>query len=112
MKPPTLYSAVLARQEHIMDHPIIKTRQQWAESHQNLGQFLSPGDLVDEDFIEWARDIMPPACWTSRMIQIGEPHSHIGNRATYATFHIPANSKYWAFAGYCFRTESTQAKAA
>jgi hypothetical protein len=66
-----------------MDQAIIKTRQQWGESHQNLGEFLKVGDPVDNDFIDWARDIMPPAHWTSRIIQIGEAHSHIEGRATY-----------------------------
>ena len=59
------------RSEDIVDQAIVKTRQQWAESHQNLGQFLNVGDPVDNDFVEWARDIMPPAHWTSRIIQIG-----------------------------------------
>ena len=95
-----------------MDQVIIKTRQEWAESHQNLGQFLKVGDPVDSDFVEWARDIMPPAHWTGRMVQIGEPHSHIEGRATYATFHLPDNTTQWVFAGYCFRTESKQPHAA
>ncbi len=95
-----------------MDQAIVKTRQQWAESHQNLGQFLNVGDPVDNDFVDWARDIMPPAHWTSRMIQIGEAHSHVAGRATYATFCLPGNTTQWIFAGYCFRTESKQPHAA
>ena len=93
-----------------MDQVIIKTRQQWAESHQNLGQFLKVGDPVDSDFVEWARDIMPPAHWTSRMVQIGEPHSHIEGRATYATFYQSGNQ--WLFAGYCYKSYSTEPHAA
>ena len=76
-----------------MDQAIIKTRQQWGESHQNLGEFLKVGDPADNDFIDWARDIMPPAHWTSRIIQIGEAHSHIEGRATYTTFYLPSGSQ-------------------
>ena len=90
-----------------MDRGIIKTRQQWVESHKNLGEFLQVGDLVDNDFAEWARDIMPPAHWTGRMIQIGEAHSHVEGRATYATFYQP-NGSQWVFAGYCWRTETKE----
>ena len=88
-----------------MDQAIIKTRQQWGESHQNLGEFLKVGDPVDNDFIDWARDIMPPAHWTSRIIQIGEAHSHIEGRVTYTTFYLPGGSQ-WIFGGYCWRTET------
>ena len=94
-----------------MDQVIIKTRQQWAESHQNLGQFLKVGDPVDSDFVEWARDIMPPAHWAGRMVQISEAHSHIEGRATYATFYVPSGSQ-WLFGGYCWRTETKEPNAA
>jgi hypothetical protein len=94
-----------------MEPKIIKTRQQWAESHKNLGQFLQVGDPVDSDFVEWARDIMPPAHWTGQMIQIGEPQSHVDGRATFATFHLPSGSQ-WVFAGYCWRTEAKEPHAA
>jgi hypothetical protein len=80
-------------------------------SHQNLGQFLKVGDPVDSGFVEWARDIMPPAHWAGRMVQIGEAHSHIEGRATYATFYVPSGSQ-WLFGGYCWRTETKEPHAA
>jgi hypothetical protein len=105
---PTLYPAP----EDTMDQSIVKTRQQWAESHQNLGQFLKVGDPVDGDFVEWARDIMPPAHWSGQMIQIGEPHDHIEGRATYATFYMPNGGSRWTFGGYCWRRETKEPHAA
>lgn len=79
----------------------MKTLTGWNESGQQLTPFLSIGDAVEEAFADWALNIMPPACWKSDLIQVGEPHSHIHGRATFATFH--REGKTWHFAGHCHR---------
>jgi hypothetical protein len=55
--------------------------------------------------------VLPPACWTAQIRQIGEPNDHIRGRATFATLHHPPeHRKRWVFAGYCFRNEFVEAK--
>lgn len=44
---------------------------------------------------------MPPAYWSERIIQVGEPASHAEGKATFATFYKDAGE--WHFAGYCHR---------
>ena len=79
----------------------MKTLLGWQESQQNLSPYLCPGDEVEAAFADWALDILPPAFWSSSVVQIGEPHSHIEGRPTFATFYREGGS--WFFAGYCHR---------
>lgn len=72
----------------------------------NLHDFLEVGDLVDEDFVDYFIGVLPPATMNSHCIQIGEPYSHIGRRATYST--LVKTNEGWAYAGHCFRGETTE----
>jgi hypothetical protein len=79
----------------------MKTLTGWRESGKQLTPYLNTGDEVEEAFADWALNIMPPACWRPDLIQIGEPHSHVDGRATFATFH--RQGRTWYFAGHCHR---------
>lgn len=79
----------------------MKTLAGWRSSQQQLTPYLSPGDEVEPAFADWALDLLPPAFWTSQVVQIGEPHSHVNGRPTFATFHKQGST--WFFAGYCHR---------
>ena len=79
----------------------MKTLTGWNQSGQQLTPYLNTGDEVEEAFTDWALDIMPPACWKPDLIQIGEPHSHVNGRATFATFHREGSR--WYFVGHCHR---------
>lgn len=70
----------------------------------DLGRFLNIGDLVDEDFVEYFINVLPPACMTGEVIQIGEPHSHVNGKATYPT--LKKTSDGWIYAGHCHRGET------
>ena len=85
----------------------IKTREQWSQSGVNLSDFLTVGDYVDEAFIDWALSVMPPACWTSTIVQIGEPCSHVNGRATFTTFQNQYGMP-WQYVGECHRNEFRQ----
>ncbi len=79
----------------------MKTLTGWNQSGQELTPFLQPGDEVEEAFSDWALNLLPPAFWSSNVVQIGEPHSHIEGRPTFATFY--REGRRWFFGGYCHR---------
>lgn len=79
----------------------MKTLEGWHASQQELTPYLQSGDSVAADFADWALNLLPPAYWSSTVVQIGEPHSHVGGRPTFATFYREGGN--WFFAGYCHR---------
>jgi hypothetical protein len=81
----------------------IKTYVNWKGS---LNEYLKVGDLVDEEMTEYFINVLPPACWRSNLIQMGEPYSDAKDnngkyRATYST--LQKTSEGWTYAGNCFR---------
>lgn len=80
----------------------------------DLGQYLSIGDEVDEEMVQYFINILPPATMNGELVQMGEPFSHEYDskgelRATYPT--LKSNSQYgegcrWYYAGNCFRGEA------
>jgi hypothetical protein len=85
----------------------LKTYANWKG---DMDEYLQVGDEVDEEMADHFLNVLPPACWRSDIIQIGEPYSHVGGRATYAT--LRKDSGRWYYAGHCFRGEVTQAAGA
>ena len=83
-----------------------KTMAAWHEAHVDLGRFLEIGDAVAEDMVDYFLGVLPPATWREALIQIGEPHSHIRNRATFAT--ICKKGQVWYWAGNCYLGESEE----
>lgn len=49
----------------------MKTIKEWEESGLQLTPFLSAGDVVEPSFADWAVNIMPPAYWSERIVQVG-----------------------------------------
>ncbi|WP_246096432.1 hypothetical protein [Paenibacillus sinopodophylli] len=84
---------------------MIKKFEDWQG---DLHHFLKIGDEVDEAFQEYFLNVLPPASWTASLIQIGEPYSHVGGRATYAT--IAKCEGKWLFKGHCHRGQHTAAE--
>ena len=79
----------------------MKTLAGWHNSQQQLTPYLQAGDEVEPASSDWALNILPPAYWSSTVVQIGEPHSHIDGRPTFATFY--RQGSLWFFGGYCHR---------
>ena len=72
------------------------------------------GDLVNQDVVDDAMNILPPACMTGRCAQMGEPCSTVadGNgkwRYTYHTFTRVGNG-IWKYCGKCFRGKTKEAR--
>jgi len=79
----------------------MKTYQGWNESKMDLSRYLQIGDQVDEDLVDYILCVLPPATYTSSVIQMGEPQSHVAGRETFTTVH-QVNDK-WYYAGHCYR---------
>lgn len=64
------------------------------------------GDLATEEMIENYINVLPPATNNSKLIQMGEPYSHVGDRATYPT--LAKLDGQWTYAGHCYRGENQE----
>jgi hypothetical protein len=81
----------------------VKTYANWET---DLSEYLQIGNIVDDEMVEYAYNVLPPATMNGSMVQIGEPYSHREDetgkwRATYATF--VKTEAGWTYAGHCFR---------
>jgi hypothetical protein len=83
---------------------ITKTRAGWRESNLDLSHYLQIGDVVDEEMADYFLCVLPPACYTSKLIQIGEPYSHAGGAETYSTIERTADG--WVYRGHCHHGET------
>ena len=75
----------------------MKTKKEWDNSKQNLGQFLQVGDVVDDEMYDYFLGVLPPACNSATCLQIGEPYTHSA-----AGPHFPTLIKkdgQWTYAG-------------
>jgi hypothetical protein len=75
----------------------MKTREQWRTVDMNLSEFLHVGDPVDDELYEYMRDVLPPACHSSRCLQMGEAYSHDERgRPTFLTLANGGDGWYYA----------------
>ena len=87
-----------------------KTLNGWNQSGLNVTDFLTPGDVVDEDMVDHFRNVLPPLFNRQGFLQSSEPYSSISNcsktrcRNTYLTFARNERGN-WYFAGACFNGE-------
>jgi len=86
----------------------VKTMAGWRASGSDLGKYLSVGDAVSADMVDYFLGVLPPACYRANLVQIGEPNSHVNGRATFATVCKPLGTCYWKYAGNCHRGECTE----
>jgi hypothetical protein len=74
----------------------MKTYKNWKG---NLENYLQPGDVVDEEMVNYFIDVLPPAYMNSNLVQMGEPYSHVNGKATYSTVYRKDGN--WIYAGHC-----------
>lgn len=80
----------------------MKTYKGWLNSKaKTIDEYLTIGDEVDEEMINYFRDILPPATDNFTILQVGEPSNHINGQAIYMTFKREKGK--WIFKGDCFR---------
>ena len=75
----------------------MKTLEGWFASDANtLDDYLRVGDVVDEEMVQYFVDLLPPATFTSRCVQIGEPNDHTDDgHALYGTFEVLGGNWTW-----------------
>ncbi len=91
-----------------------KTLDEWTDSGAiGFDSYVGLGDEVDEAIVDNFLEMLPPACHTAHLMQVGEPNEHLpdGNgsyQPTYMTFE-KCDGK-WYYRGYCFLYETKNRK--
>ncbi len=85
----------------------VKDQSDWKG---DFNEDFKPGDYVDQEIVDYFRDVLPPRSMAPGYLQVGEPYSHVPDqdgryRATYNTFtkSAPGVWKYW---GHCIAGET------
>lgn len=102
-----LYKVKEAQTEMASSSP--KTLKAWEDSGLDLVEFVSVGDIVDEDIVNYFLNVLPPIVNYRNLLQVSEPFSSEacesgGCKNTYLTFHKEADGN-WHFCGACFPYE-------
>lgn len=91
-----------------------KTFDEWTESGAlDFDSYVGLGDEVDEEIVNNFLELLPPACHSSRLMQMGEPNEHLPDEKgnflpTYMTFEKTDGK--WHYRGYCFHCETKNRK--
>lgn len=87
----------------------MKTKEGWDNSSLSLNEFLAVGDKVDEVMADYFLGVLPPACMSSRCIQIGEPWTHDSNgNPMFETLTKADKDSPWVYAGILVTPDSEQ----
>lgn len=85
-----------------------KTMEDWNNSKENYFEsFFKPGDIVDQDVVEYFVNSLPPVTLREYFVQAGEPYNHRVDpedkicKATYPTFERGIEN--WIYKGNCFK---------
>lgn len=89
----------------------VKDQSDWRG---DFNKDFTPGDYVDQEIIDYFRDVLPPRNMWSGYLQVGEPYSHAPGpdgqyRATYNTF-VDAAPGIWMYCGHCFAGQKEHVK--
>lgn len=77
----------------------IKTYEEWSKSEKPLSEFLTVGDYVDDDIVNFFLECLPPLVWTDKTIQQGEAHDLCDGEFTYSTLLNKKDGSGWFYAG-------------
>lgn len=70
----------------------------------DLNTYLQLGDVVDMEMVDHFINVLPPAYMSSRLVQMGEPYSHVNGKATYPTLERMDGG--WTYRGNCHRGDT------
>jgi len=76
----------------------MKTKKEWEDSGKDLNEFLQVGDEVDKEMYRFFVEVLPPACLSSRCVQIGEPYSEDAGGNLFAT--LEKQDGKWIYTGH------------
>lgn len=86
----------------------VKEQSDWKE---DFNKDFRPGDYVDQEIVDYFRDVLPPRSMAPGYLQVGEPYNHVPDkdgryRATYNTFTAISHAEgVWHYCGHCFAGE-------
>mgnify|MGYP003632803834 CR=1 FL=1 len=75
----------------------IKTYKEWIKSEHMLDDYLVVGDIVDNELILWACEVLPPKTDTKTCVQMCEADDFKGGMPRYTTFRKISNK--WVYTG-------------
>ena len=84
----------------------VKDQSDWCG---DFNEDFKPGEYVDQEIVDYFRDVLPPRSMAPGYLQVGEPYNHMPDqegkyRATYNTFTSAALG-VWKYCGHCFAGE-------
>ncbi|MEO2202323.1 hypothetical protein ABGV42_01050 [Paenibacillus pabuli] len=77
----------------------MKTYNEWMESQINFDKFVNVGETVDEEFVMYFVNILPPHWNGETYVQVGSPADSVNGLNTFTTF-IKENG-VWTYIGEC-----------
>ena len=110
----TAYQATVIEQDKLKYNGKPKTFNEWTESGAiDFDSYVGIGNEVDEAIIDNFLGLLPPACHSSHLMQMGEPNEHLPDEKgnflpTFMTFEKVGGK--WYYRGYCFHCETRNQK--
>ena len=110
----TAYQATVIEQDKLKYNGKPKTFDEWTESGAiDFDSYVGMGNEVDEAIVGNFLELLPPACHTSHLMQMGEPNEHLPDEKgnflpTFMTFEKVEGK--WYYRGYCFHCETRNQK--
>jgi hypothetical protein len=105
INPERLCIKMLEFKDVLDTNPPVKMKT-YADWKGDLHDYLQLGDSVDDEIFQHFLNVLPPAYWSDRVLQIGEPYSHIDGKPIYPTLCKGINN--WVYAGNCFKGHTEQ----
>ena len=110
----TAYQATVIEQDKLKYNGKPKTFDESTESGAiDFDSYVGMGNEVDEAIVGNFLELLPPACHTSHLMQMGEPNEHLPDEKgnflpTFMTFEKVEGK--WYYRGYCFHCETRNQK--
>ena len=110
----TAYQATVIEQDKLKYNGKPKTFNEWTESGAiDFDSYVGIGNEVDEAIVDNFLGLLPPACHSSHLMQMGEPNEHLPDEKgnflpTFMTFEKVGGK--WYYRGYCFHCETRNQK--
>ncbi|WP_368263016.1 hypothetical protein [Clostridium disporicum] len=86
-----------------MENLKVKTYADWNDG-QYIEEYLTVGDIVDNEMYEHFLNVIPPLTFTSSLLQVREVYDYVDGRGVY--FTLKKENGVWIYCGHCFRGET------
>jgi hypothetical protein len=94
----------------IDNRPIVKTMSDWKDSGKDFDKYVSIGDEISSELVDYFRNVLPPITDKQSLMQTGDPCDYVLGANTYNTFasHEDPNTgiRYWQYCGECHKGDN------